>query len=72
MARQWTYYEYDDAFFRGPADIVGVNQVWDTTDQKWTPYLSADLLKPAMFGEVTTQEKAESQHWENDRLVVNF
>lgn len=70
MARRWKYCEYDGAYFRGPADVVSVEQVWDPEQQKWLPYAGENAFKRGMFGAPATKQEAESQRFENGRLVV--
>lgn len=71
LARRWRYVEYDGAYFRGPADVISIEQVWSPTDQKWLPYRGENAFKRGWFGARATKEEAESQHWENGRLVTN-
>lgn len=67
----YRYYEYDDTYFRGRADAAGVDDVWNPTTQKWVPYKGPDSTKRSLYGNNATKEEAESQHWENGRLVCS-
>lgn len=70
MAIGWRYYEYDGAYFRGRAEAAGVDDVWDPNQQKWLPYTGKDRVKQTSFGSAVTREEAESQHYENGRLLA--
>jgi len=69
LAIGWRYYEYDGAYFRGTTDTVGVQAVWNPEQQKWLCYTGRDGIKQTIFGAPATKEEAESQHWEDGRLV---
>lgn len=67
----YRYYEYDGAYFRGRTEAAGVDDVWDPRERKWSTYTGPDRTKQTIFGAPATKEEAESQHWENGRLVCS-
>lgn len=70
--RRWRYLEHDCVYFRRHDDTIGVEQIWDTKRQKWVQYTGGPdrAFKLGWFSGAATKEEAESQHWENGRLVT--